>query len=224
MRTTSAKFLLTASAVATFPIFPAFAQTGADVPHRAPPASIEQISDSAGRILAPPPVPRTVAPPAQLTSERQSRPLAAQIYKGKRTAQSSTPLSRPADGRTGAVDRVEGKDRCDPVAQERRQAPACENVIESRAAEFGKADSTPLSPEQRIIVAQQLRERGNTAGAARLLAIGLLDADSADGQEVASIVLKPPPEPVKKKEPVEEPTAEEQAVAIVNAIISQPQR
>lgn len=228
--------LLEALALAAVPILPAFAQTVPDRPDPAPPASIEQITTATGPVLTAPAAPRTSAPPPQLTSaqdsgqpaqqltnERQPPQAPGQIYKGKRSAQASTPLSRPADGRTGSVERVDGKDRCDPAANDRREAPDCDNVIETRAAEFERPDSTPLSPEQRIIIAQQLRERaGSAAGAAKLLAMGSLDADSSEGQAVASIMLKPPPEPVKEKEPVDDANAEQQAAAaIVNAIINQ---
>lgn len=234
-RYTARYLLLTGFAMVAVPIIPVVAQTVPDRPDPAPPATtIEQIPAAPGMILTPPATPRTGAPPPQLadkqdsaapshqlTSERQSPPAPVQIYKGKRTAQPSQPLSRPADGRTGSVERVAGDDRCDPAASE-HGSRECAAVIETRAAEFSRPDATPLSPEQRIIIAQQLRERAGTAGqAARLLAIGSLDADSEEAQEVASIVLRPPPAPPEQKKSDEGPTAEEQAAAIVNAIIGQ---
>ena len=231
--------LLAGFALAAVPISPAFAQTVPERPDPAPPASIDQIPSQPGGILAPPSAPRITIPSPQLTaegesvstarqltSERPSPRAPAQLYKGKRTAQASDPLSRPADGRTGAIDRVEGKDRCDPAAERKKTTVDCANVIETRADEFARPETTPLSPEQRIIIAQQLRERAATAGgAAKLLAIGSIDADDPDAQQVASIVLKPPPEPVKEKKPVEEPSAADAAAAaIVNAIVNQPPR
>lgn len=238
-RTERRIFLLAGFAMAAVPIVPAVAQTVPERPDPAPPASIEQISTARGALLAAPLAPRTTAAPPQLssqsesaspaqqlTSERPSPRATTQIYKGKRTAQSSQPLSRPADGRTGSVERVEGKDRCDPAAEQKNPAGACANVIETRAAEFQRPETTPLSPEQRIIIAQQLRERAATAGgAAKLLAMGSIDADDPESQQVASVVLKSPAEPVKEKKPVEEPTeAEATAAAIVNAIVNQPPR
>ena len=241
MKRTERRILLLAGfAMGAVPIIPSLAQTVPERPDPAPPAStIEQIPAASGPILTDPPVARTTAPPPQLTaesesaspahqltSERRSPRATSQIYKGKKTAQSSEPLSRPADGRTGSVERVEGNDRCDPAAEQKNPSRDCAHVIETRAAEFARPETTPLSPEQRIIVAQQLRERGATAGsAAKLLAIGSIDADDPDAQQVASIVLKPPAEPVKEKKPVDEPTdAEATAAAIVNAIVNQPPR
>ena len=202
-------------------------------------AAIEQIPGTPVVVVPLPRPPRTSAPPPQLTAETESSspaeqltselrpsPAAAQIYKGRRTAQPSEPLSQPADGRTAAVERVEGKDRCDPAANKGKASRDCRNVIETRAAEFTRPDTTPLSPEQRIIIQQQLRDRGSTAdSAARLLAIGTIDANRAEDQAVASIVLRKPPEPPKEKKPDEEPTAAEQAAAaLVNAIMNQPPR
>src|SRR3546814_10365041 len=68
---------------------------------------------------------------------------------------------RPSDGRTGAVTPVTGEDRCDAAKQDKDKArqEACAKVIETRAAEFTRPDPTILSPEQRLLVDQRLRER-----------------------------------------------------------------
>ena len=144
--------------------------------HKNSSAAIEQISGTPVAVVPLPRPPRTSAPPPQLTAEKESSspaeqltselrpsPAAAQIYKGRKTAQPSEPLSRPADGRTAAIERVEGKDRCDPAAKSRKTSSKCDSVIETRAAEFSRPDTTPLSPEQRIIIQQQLWDRGSTA-------------------------------------------------------------
>ena len=238
MGTTSSKLLNAGLALAvmfTLPAF-AFANPGQD---RNSSAVIEQISGTPIAVVTQPRSPRSSAPPPQLTDQEESSspaeqltrelrpsPAAAQIYKGRRTAQPSDPLSRPADGRTAAVERVEGKDRCDAAEKGRKTLRKCDNVIETRAAEFARPDSTPLSPEQRIIIQQQLRDRASTAdGAARLLAMGTIDANRPEDQAVASIVLRKPPEPPKDKKPDEEPTAAEQAAAaVVNALLNQPPR
>lgn len=228
-------YLIAGFAMAAVPTFLAVAQTVPLEPDPAPPASIDQIPAQAGDSPALPLAPRAVVAPSQLTrdeegirpghqltSKRQSRSTPAQIYKGKRSAQAPAPLSRPAEGRTAATERVEGKDRCDPAAENRQAGFSCDNVIETRADEFRRPDTTPLSPEQRIMVAQQMRDRATTAGgAAKLLALGTLDADSDEAQEVASIVFGRPPEAPKKDKPEEPSAAEEQAAAVIDAIVNQ---
>ena len=225
--------LIAGFAMAAVPVFPALAQTVPLGPDPAPPATIEQIPVTPGNVPISPSRNAAASPqltadeesarPAhQLSSKGQSSPTSVQVYKGKRTAQASAPLSSPAEGRTAATERVEGKDRCDPASKNRETGQGCDKVIETRADEFARPDTTPLSPEQRIIIAQQIRDRATTAtGAAKLLASGSLDADSAEGQEVASIVLKRPPEAPKKEKPDEPSSIEEQAAAVINAIVNQ---
>ena len=161
----------------------------------------------------------SASPALQLTSERGSGPVSPQLTKGAPTAQPSQPLSVPRDGRTSAVERVAGSDRCDPAKADRPRA-ACAQVIETRAADFARKEPPPLSPEQRIIIEQQLRER-NVGGAARRLAAQGDDAQSMEAQGVASIVLRATVEP-KRDKPEQDPAATEQINAIVNAIVNQP--
>ena len=162
----------------------------------------------------------SAAPSLQLTRERGSGPAAQQLTRGARTAQPSQPLSKPEDGRTGSVERVAGSDRCDPEA-ERPRVAKCAQVIETRAAEFTRRDPAPLSPEQRIIVEQQARERGGSFGdAARRLAANGDDARSLEAQGVASLVLRAPPAEPKPAKPDADPAPSEAMTAIVNAIVN----
>ena len=164
----------------------------------------------------------SAAPARQLTNESRSAPQAPQLYRGGRTAQPSQPLSNPRDGRTGAVEAVTGKDRCDPAADGKPPRRTCADVIENRAAEFARREPQPLSPEQRIIAEQQLRDRAQTiSGAAKRLAVTGEDADSIEAQGVASVVLRRPPEEPRDK-PKDEPAASDQLQAIVNAIVGSP--
>jgi len=232
--------LLASLAMVAVPNIPAIAQSVPVRPDPAPPASIEQIHAEAAAAMdlpaQPSPVPSAVnqltSPDesaqvaAQLTSERKPEPQ-VQVYKGRRTAETSDPLSRRSEGRVARMERVEGKDRCDPAERAEPHSAHCEKVIESRAAEFAREEPSPLSPEQRIMIAEQLRDRASTAtAAAKLLAIGSLGASSAEAQEVASIVLKPPPEDPKPEKPKdEEPSdAEAAAAALVEAVINQNPR
>ena len=62
--------------------------------------------------------PRPAMPRRRCNSCARRRPGGAppSSAPGRRSAQPSAPLSSPAEGRTGAVARVEGRDRCDPEA------------------------------------------------------------------------------------------------------------
>jgi hypothetical protein len=161
----------------------------------------------------------SVAPARQLTSERGAGPAAVQLSTGPRSAQGSIALSSRADGRTSAVERVAGSDRCDPAAR-RGKSEKCAAVIENRSAEFARREAPELSPEQRIIVDQQLRERPPGIGeAARRLAASGNDAQSMEAQGVASVVLAPPPPVPETGLPKDDPTATPQMQAIINAII-----
>lgn len=154
----------------------------------------------------------------QLTHDDEAEPSPSQLYRGGRTALPSAPLSRPSEGRTSAVTRVEGNDRCDPAADaggERR--PECARVIETRSAEFQRPEPV-LSAEQRLLIDQQIRERTASAdGAARRLATNIGDPNSPEEQGVASIVLNdvaqppPPPEPQVPDQP---------SAAIIEAIVN----
>lgn len=191
---------------------------------------VEQIGVGTRELLAPPPAAREatapgqlsgeagrVAPQPQLTTEARSTPSAPQLYRGGRTALPSDPLSRPSEGRTGAVERVAGRDRCDPAEGSEAQRAACLRVIETRSAEFDRPVPPTLSAEQRLLVEQRAREaRMSDRGAARRLA-DEADADTAATQGIASFVLRP------AERRVEDPAegagiSEAEAAAIVNAI------
>jgi hypothetical protein len=162
------------------------------------------------------------SPTRQLTGERGSGPASEQLTKGARSAEPSQPLSAPKDGRTATIERVAGSDRCDPKAEGSRSAK-CAAVIENRAAEFARRERAPLSPEQRIIIEQQARERsGSFSDAARRLAVSGDDTESIEAQGVASIVLGAPAPKSRNETPAQDPAAADQLDAIVNAIINQP--
>jgi hypothetical protein len=234
-----------ASAVAVLalalPLPPAFAQSRAD--------PVEQIGGDQGsdaavgqigsgprsvRVLLPPapaePVPvgqisavgQSRGVPAQLTHESGSGPAPAQLYRGGRTAQPAEALSSPSEGRTGAVARVEGRDRCDPAADGgQAQGRVCAQVIETRASEFERAEPV-VSAEQKLLMEQRLREQASAEGAARRLATHGGDPDSLEEQGIASLVLRDaqPPQPPSQEAPPEQtsPIIE----AIVGAMTGMP--
>lgn len=176
--------------------------------------------------------PRSSAPPAQLatgsesspatsqvTPERRSAPPPDQLSTGGKTAQPPQPLSRPAEGRQAAVERVEGADRCDP-AEPMRPRSRCAKVIENRSAEFARPDPNALSPEQRLLLEQEVKEEAlNTDdGARRLATTGEAD-ESLVAMGVAAVVLRSNEE-APAKAPADENAIK--AADIVGAIIGQP--
>lgn len=199
-----------------------------------PTAPIEQVSSPTPTrtIIAPPPVASppleqlssgadAVSPTRQLTDADRDAKAPVQLYKGGPTAQPPQALSQRSEGRTGAVTPVEGDDACDAAEEDTpEKAELCRRVIETRAAEFRRPDPNQLSPEQRLLVQQRLREGTTTASATRRL-VSDGDADSMEGLAVASIVLGSP-QPTEKRplDPAEE-AAVDAAAALVTAIIGQ---
>lgn len=157
------------------------------------------------------------AAPVPQLSDRRDRRSPAQLYRGGRTAQPSDPLSTPSQGRTSAVARVEGDDACDPARTEERDDARCARVIETRSAEFTPPEPTPLSPEQRLLVENRLR---NADATRRLANSG--NADSLGDQAIASVALDAarPRDPVA---PEEDPTQglDPAVAAMVEAIARQ---
>src|SRR3546814_18763002 len=100
----------------------------------------------------------------QLTREGKQAGAPVQLYRGGPTAQASEALSRPSDGRTGAVTPVTGEDRCDAAKQDKDTArqEACAKVIETCAAEFKRPDPTKLSPAKKLLVDKPPREGAET--------------------------------------------------------------
>lgn len=201
------------SAVSASQIQAAPEQGAADTPQlnqeRGPVRQPFQLSDPA----------KSNEPVPQLTTggDRRATP---QLYRGGRTAQPSQPLSTPAEGRTGTVAPVEGADRCDAAQHGGRKVQACERVIETRSAEFTRAETSPLSPEQRLLSEQRNRTTMSDQAAARRLATGISDPDELQDQAIASVALRglPTAQQEKKEEPAE---LSSDVAAIVQAITQQ---
>ncbi len=128
---------------------------------------------------------------AQLSSERPVAQVARQLSRGG-TADAPPPLSQPKEGRTGATARVEGRDRCDPAVSDPASVPLCAQVIETRASEFRIPDPLILSPEQKLLVDQRLREAPATRAAIRQGDASALDPDAAENQAIAAVALGGP--------------------------------
>jgi hypothetical protein len=130
-----------------------------------------------------------------------------------RDARGSPALSKPSDGRTAAVEHVIGDDRCDAAIPAARQPEACKKVIETRADDYTRPSPTELSPEQKLLIDQQLREETqDVTDAARKLAKSGEADDSTESMGIAAIVLRqsapPPEEPDKSKDPATDPVAQ----------------
>ena len=137
---------------------------------------------------------------AQVTFERPAAQVPDQLSKGGKTAQPSQPLSRPSDGHRADVERLAGADRCDP-AEIKRPRSRCATVIENRSGEFARPDPNALSPEQRLLLEQEVREGALDAnsGARRLATTGQAD-ESLAAMGVAAAVLRPKEEVASLKQ------------------------
>jgi hypothetical protein len=158
----------------------------------------------------------------QLTSAGQSDEGTSQVSTAPRNAQPPHPRSTPEEGRTAAVARVEGKDRCDPASPKDKKSAECKHVIETRSAEFAKPSPSELSPEQKLLIDQQLLAReGDLSSATRRLAnSGDTDNDIA-AMGVASVVLaRNQPE---TKNPEQDPQTDAAIQAFIGALTQPPQ-
>ncbi len=152
---------------------------------------------------------------AQLTTVAQSDGQPSQVSTAPRNAQPPHPLSRPEEGRTAAVARVEGKDRCDPENLQDRKSAECRHVIETRSADFARPSPAELSPEQKLLLDQQLlASDGSLSGATRRLANTGSPDNSIEAMGVASIVLTQS-EPKQDKKP----DRDQQTNAAIQAVL-----
>lgn len=160
----------------------------------------------------------------QLTAGQASRQQPAQLSNDRPSAQGAQPLSRPSDGRTAAVEHVQGKDRCDPANSKAKQSETCKQVLETRADDYTRPHPTELTPEQRLLLDQELEHAGETvADATRRLATSGETDDSNDAMGIAAIVLRqnaPRTEP--KPDKAQDPATDAAVQAIVQIITQAP--
>lgn len=166
---------------------------------------------------------RSASPPAQLsiTGDRRRAP---QLYQGGRTAAPAQPLSSPAEGRTGTVDPVNGTDRCDTARRRSNDSSRCENVIETRSAEFARRESAPLSPEARLLAEQRNRTLTGQESARRL-ANNSADPNDFQDQAIASVVLSQRGAPQREEEDEDGaslPTEAQAFQALIEGIVGNP--
>lgn len=195
-------------------------------------ASAEQAAEPASSVyVGTPSVAKTVEAPtqisrkqdsdaaqAQLTSEGASDDATTQLAGPGPSVEASEALSTPSDGRTAGVERVGGSDRCDPANAERMKSAECGKVIETRAGDYSRPSPTELSPEQRLLIAQQWGPNAPEAAASRLAKSGST-GDDADGLGIASVVLQQS-EPAKSDEqkPADDPAANPAVQALIQVL------
>ena len=192
---------------------------------------IPQVAEQSGRVGSSAEAPEQISAgpdrgphEAQLTGAEASRQQPGQLTAAKPSAEPPVPLSRPSDGRNPRVERVEGKDRCDPAIPDAKRTPECRKVIETRADEFAQPQRAELTPEQHLLIDQQMRsEDGDVSDATRRLA-ATGDADSSpEALAIATIVLhQPGSEPQAPPEKKEDPTTQAAVQALLQLITQTP--
>lgn len=142
---------------------------------QADPAAVEQVGRADRAIDTPQLAPLRREVPAAPPVVRGETP---QVTNGRRNADAPDSGSTRAQGRNVRADAVEGDDRCDP--QHPQKGADCDGVIETRSAEFQSPDVQPLSPEQRLLLAQKGLDGAalNIDTATRRLANGEVDASN----------------------------------------------
>ena len=194
-------------------IAPALAQDGRPAPAE---TAVEQI--------APTPAGDGVE---QISGRSHPQAAADQLTLDRRGAAAArrTPIevqapSQPSDGRTTATVAIGGHDRCDPAS--RSAAKRCENVIERRADQFASPPPAPLTPEQRLLIDQRLRDVPDTIETATRPPSRSPDAGAESVQGVASIVLRPPVPADAGKEPGPGQLLPPESVAIIQSLLQNP--
>lgn len=198
---------------------PAGAQPGTVEVSQIAPSAPATAPDAGLQVEAGPRAPLLTPAPVDPAAAR--RPV-QQLSDGRPSAEAAPALSKRDQSRPLPGTAIGGTDRCDPAARQRVRGDSCEAVIEARSAEFGRAPP-PLSPEQRLLLEQRvLTPAPGQDGTARRLAQP--GGASFDDQAVASIALRQsaPPTASDKKEEVPGGLSQEQAAAIVGAILAPP--
>lgn len=155
-------------------------------------------------VTVPAPPGAAARPLEQLTSADSAGVAPNQLASGA-ASRSLAPaaVSTSADSKLQGVQRIGGRDRCDPGLDEQGRAD-CLRILELRAAEFQATEAPQLSAEQKLLAEQQ---RGDESSARsnklrlRLASSGDPDADLFSNQEIAAVYLggedapaSPPPE------------------------------
>ena len=158
----------------------------------------------------------------QLSSQQVVRQPVAQIATVPKNAAPLQATSDPKVGRTGVAAEIGGKDRCDPALPAAKRTRACNDVIETRAAEFERANKTELTPEQRLLLTREIQGAGpDVANATQHVAkTGQTDDQLEMGIAATVINQNQPP---AKPEPGTDPKIDPQTQAIINSVLANQQ-
>ncbi len=189
------------------------------LPAAAKPLPVEQLTkgdnlpapqQDADRTLAAPPLSEpTGAMPAQLSAPGAGGTITQLAGTGQSRTALTGSIADPKDRPPGAVTRIGGHDRCDPQSVQAVYAE-CLRILELRSAEFSAPEAPKLSAEQRLLAEQRQGDETMTASSAlrlRLATVAQPDAELASNQELASVYLKEPENPVVEQAPEPEPSA-----------------
>lgn len=199
-----------------------------------PSGTMDQISASSSpRISAPfgTELPRNeIKPPASfvgvLQTPQSSRDATGtfipQIPNANISAVEGNSLGSLNAARTLAMEVVGGIDRCAQRSKKSNRLPICLKKLESATADLSTISAATITPEQRLILDQQLRDfKYGTENAIRQLANAGRDNNSLAVQGIASVYLQAPPPPAKKDVPDRDAADASLAAAIVSAIVNQ---
>ncbi len=156
---------------------------------------------------------------AQLTAPATSQQQPSQVAKRSRDPAPPEPLSTPEQGRTAAVEAVNGHDHCDPAEGSEKATLRCKKVIENRAAEYRRPPPTQLSPEQKLMIDQQLRAEQD---ASERLAQSGDSGNNLDSMGIASLVLDQQNKQDEQKKEDQDQQDQAAIQALVNVLQSTP--
>ena len=178
------------------------------LPAAAQPFPVEQLTKGdklpapeqhADRTLAsPPPSEPGGAMPSQLSAAGEDSAMTQLAATGQSRTALTGSVADPRDRPPGAVTRIGGHDRCDPQAVQAVYAE-CLRILERRSDEFSAPKAPTLSAEQRLLAEQRQGDETMTPSSAlrlRLASVAQPDADLASNQELASVYLREPENPV----------------------------
>jgi hypothetical protein len=138
-------------------------------PPRAAPRPLDQLTSADAEGIA----------PNQLASVAASRMLAPAA------------VSSSADSKLQGVQRIGGRDRCDPRLDEATRAD-CLRILELRAAEFQATEAPQLSAEQKLLAEEQRKDERYAPSSTLRLRLATADdpdAELSSNQEIAAIYL-----------------------------------
>lgn len=145
------------------------------------------------RSLAVPAPPAAAPRPLDQLTSAEAEAVAPNQLAGSAASRTLEPaaVSSSADSSPRGVQRIGGRDRCDPRLDEDTRAD-CLRILELRAAEFQATEAPQLSAEQKLLAEEQRTdERYAPSNALRLRLASSQDPDAelSSNQEIAAIYL-----------------------------------